>query len=308
MTFPRRRRRLHWRPILLVVLVLVVAGIAAVQLNVMGAGTKVANLVRKIELFIDPPPDRPIDEAVLVTPRPTELALASGAPTTSASRAPGQSPTASPKPTPAPVRAPVDVNILADPESSFISEQDNDLCAVAGTQMVLAIHGKAPLTNAFQRELAGRIGEWESRRDSKNGGWGPSAMVLALKAYGVPGYQVRAYETRSDALADAARAIETTGAPVMLLAWKGAHTWVMTGFRADADPLMFDDAKVSGAYILDPWYPRVSEIWPKSDPPGTFQNRASLALNYFVWERPEGLYLSRDGLFIAVVPTKPLNP
>ena len=32
----------------------------------------------------------------------------------------------------------------------------------------------------------------------------------------------------------------------------------MTGFRADADPLVFDDARVSGTYILDPWYPRIS--------------------------------------------------
>ena len=46
--------------------------------------------------------------------------------------------------------------------------------------MVLEIHGKAPLTLAFQKQLASRIGEWESRRDSHNGGWGPSAMVAAL--------------------------------------------------------------------------------------------------------------------------------
>ena len=65
--------------------------------------------------------------------------------------------------------------------------------------MVLEINGKAPLTKAFQKELAGRIGEWESRRDSHNGGWGPTAMVKALAAYGVPGYEVRAYETRQDA-------------------------------------------------------------------------------------------------------------
>ena len=79
--------------------------------------------------------------------------------------------------------------------------------------MVLEIHGKAPLTLAFQKQLASRIGEWESRRDSHNGGWGPSAMVAALEAYGVPGYEVRAYETRGDALYDAARAIEKTRAP-----------------------------------------------------------------------------------------------
>jgi hypothetical protein len=133
-------------------------------------------------------------------------------------------------------------------------------------------------------------------------------MVKALEAYGVAGYEVRAYETRQDALRDSAKAIQETGAPVLLLSWRGAHTWVMTGFRANADPLLFADAKVSGAYILDPWYPRISSIWGPSDKPGTFQDAAEMKRNYLPWKRPEGLYPKRDGLFIAVVPTLPLTP
>ena len=82
----------------------------------------------------------------------------------------------------------------------------------------------------------------------------------------------------------------------------------MTGFRADADPLVFDDAKVSGTYILDPWYPIVSSIWGSSDPPGTFQDLPEMRRNYLPWNRPEGAYPNRDGLFIAVVPTQPLLP
>ena len=222
------------------------------------------------------------------------------------STAPGEDP-ADPTPTakPTPARVSVDVNLFKHPENHFISEEFNhEWCAVAGTQMVLEIHGKAPLTLAFQKQLASRIGEWESRRDSHNGGWGPAAMVAALDAYGVPGYEVRAYESRGDALYDAARALEKTHAPVILLAWRGAHTWVMSGFRADADPLLFDDAKVSGAYILDPWYPRISSIWGPSDGPGVFQDTAEMERNYLPWRRPEGAYPGRDGNFIVVMPTR----
>jgi hypothetical protein len=200
------------------------------------------------------------------------------------------------------------MDLPADPEAAFITELDKDWCAVAGTQMVLGMHDAAPLTEEYQKELAARVGEWESRRDSKNGGWGPSAMVAALEAHGVMGYEVRAYRTRQDALLDGARAIHATGAPAILLTWRGAHTWVMTGFRADADPSVFDDARISGAYVLDPWYPRVSSIWGASDPPGTFQDMAEMRRNYLPWERPEGLYPRRDGLFIAVVPTEALEP
>jgi hypothetical protein len=278
--------------------------VSAVWLDVGGVGVKFEHLVDRVALIIDPPPDRPIEEEGLSTPRPIETPE----PTPERSLAPGETPAPTPEPTPTPPREPVDVDILDDPAIAFIHQDDKDWCAVAGTQMVLGIHGQAPLTKAWQHELAGRIGEWESRRDSRNGGWGPAAMKHALEAYGVPGYEVRAYATRQDALTDAARAIGSTGAPAVLLTWRGAHTWVMTGYRADADPLVFGDARVTGVYILDPWYPDNSSIWGQSDKPGNLEDMEEMRRNYLPWARPEGSYPNRDGRFIAVVPTLPLAP
>ena len=128
-------------------------------------------------------------------------------------------------------------------------------------------------------------------------------MALALKAYGAPGYEVRAFETRSGALRNAAVAIQETNSPVILLAWRGAHTWVMTGYRADGDPAIFKNAEMQGAYILDPWYPRISSIWGKSNPPGTFTRADEMEENILKWQRPEGAYPDRDGLYITVAPT-----
>ena len=173
--------------------------------------------------------------------------------------------------------------------------------------MTLAVLGLGDTSERFQRELVGRIDEWQSRRDSLNGGWGPASMVAALHAYGAHGYEVRAYETRMDAMRDAARAISETNAPAILLAWRGAHTWVMTGYRADADPAVFPDARIRGAYVLDPWYPRVSSIWGPSDPPGTYQDAAEMRRNFLAWKRPEGRYPDRDGKWIVVIPTLPAD-
>ena len=131
------------------------------------------------------------------------------------------------------------------------------------------------------------------------------AMALALDAYGAPGYEVRAFDTMTLALRDAARAIKKTRSPAILLAWRGAHTWVMTGYRASADPATFKKTNIKGAYILDPWYPSVSSIWGRSNPPGFFTTFAELRDNFLPWRRPEGRYKDRDGLFITVVPTKP---
>ena len=265
-----------------------------------------------------PAPDRPAPGTILVTPpdeteEPDE-SIPTATPGTSATPAvspdaggaspsptPVPTPSATPQPTPARVR--VDVDIVKDHDAVFAHELKDTWCAPAGVQMVLAILGHGNTSNALQRALQGRVREWESYRDSHNGDWGPSAMALALDEYGAKGYEVRAYKTRQGALRDAAKAIEKTRSPVILLAWKGAHTWVMTGFRADADPAVFANAKISGTYILDPWYPDISSIWGRSDPPGTFQDNAEMIRNYLPWKRPEGKYAERDGLFISVVPT-----
>ena len=306
----RRRRGPSLKVAALVGVLVVTLGGLAVATDALGAGRLFDRALAKIDRIIaGPVPDRATVETVLVTPRPAgspnrnSPAVTTPSSTSDASGA--ATATATPDPTPEPTlaRVPVDLDIAADPAGIFASEVKDTWCSPTGVQITLAFLGKADTSVDFQRELQGRVHEWESYADSHNGAWGPAAMALALDAYGAPGYEVRAYKTRQDALRDAATAIESTGSPVILLAWRGAHTWVMTGFRADADPAIFPDATVDGAYIVDPWYPRVSSIWGASDPPGTFQDNAEMVRNYLVWKRPEGHYPDRDGLFISVVPT-----
>jgi len=290
-------------------LALGVVGATAIWTDALGVGTRFENLVQRIELAIDPPPDRPSVPTVVVTPRPSLPATPAPPPSllpSDAAAAPTTAPTDTPRPTPA--RVAVDVDSVPDAETVFASQVAKDWCAPATVQMVLTIFGRGDPSEAFQRELVSRIDEWETWEDSHNGGWGPSAMVEALVAYGVQGYEIRAYEARSDALRDAAVAISETGSPAVLLAWRGAHAWVMSGYRADADPRLFPDATVSGAYVLDAWYPRVSSIWGPSDPPGTFQDDAEMVRNFLPWKRPEGRYPERDGRFIVLVPTLQFAP
>ncbi|MFL5680667.1 MAG: C39 family peptidase [Chloroflexota bacterium] len=306
----RRARRMSSAPrprspwLTLFFALILVGGIAAsgaVATNAFGAGTKFERLVRKVELAINPPPDRQTVATVEITPEPS----IDPTPTPAVSTAPGTTPAPA---TPAPVRKPVNVRIPGDPRAVFAHEIRVDWCAPAGTQMVLAMHGKGNNSEALQKQIASRVGEWESYSDSHNGEWGPAAIAEALDAYGVPGYQIHAHATREAALRDAAIAISKTGAPVVLLAWRGAHTWIMDGYRANADPRIFRDATVTGAYILDPWYPDTSSIWGRSDPPGTFQDTSEMIRNFLPWKRPEGKYPERDGKFIIIVPTVPLSP
>lgn len=301
----------YWRLAVLVAVVAGLTGFTSVRTNVLGASDRFDRLTARIEAFVDPPPDRPTLPTVVVTPRPSAspTAQAPPQPVAAAGRYAGAADlplrAPSPTPTPAPVRAPVDVAIVADHDAVFASQLTSEWCAVAGTQMVLAILGLGDTSDAFQTEIAGRIGEWESWDDSHDGGWGPAAISNALAAYGASGYEIRAYQSQADALRDSALALSTTGKPVVLMPWWGAHTWVMTGYRADADPTLFADATVSGLYILDPWYPRVSTIWGPSDRPGNFEDAAEMQRNFIPWSRPEGAYPERDGTFVVVLPTAP---
>ena len=303
-------------------LVVVVAGVAMISTDVLGTGRLFDRAVAKVDRFLaGPVPDRSAPVTVLVqdpdasddpgdrrldaTPSDTGRTAVPAVPAVPRSRRSRRRPRARSRRRPASRSM---SNIETHPKAVFAHELKDTWCASAGVQMTLAVLGLADNSNAFQRKLQGRVREWESYADSHNGDWGPSAMALALDAYGAKGYEVRAYKTRQGAERDAAKAIERTGSPVLLMAWRGAHTWVMTGFRADADPAIFKNATIKGTYILDPWYPTVSTIWGASDPPGTFQDNSEMIRNYLVWKRPEGHYPDRDGLFIAVVPTVVVKP
>ena len=160
-------------------------------------------------------------------------------------------------------------------------------CAPAGVQMTLAYLGLATRRSASSASCTVRVKEWESYDDSHNGAVGP--VGDGARARGVRRARLRGPRRTTRAwtpLRDAAVAIETTKSPVILLAWRGAHTWVMTGFRADADPSVFPNAKISGAYILDPWYPWDSSIWGQSDPPGTFQDADEMVRNFLPGSGP----------------------
>ncbi|HET6380157.1 MAG TPA: papain-like cysteine protease family protein [candidate division Zixibacteria bacterium] len=301
----------RWRLALAALAVMFALGYGAVATNTLNARDRLDVWMSRLGAIIDPPPDRSIPPAVVVTPRPKPTATPTPRPT------PTDAPTAEPTPTPIP-RLPVDVALVEDHQAVFISQQTDKWCAVAGTQMVLAVLGLGDNSPQFQAEIASRIEEWESWDDSHNGGWGPDAVRQALAAYGAEGYEERAYESYLDALRDSAIAISTYDKPVVMFPWWGAHTWVMTGYRADADPTIFPDARVRGAYILDPWYPRNSSIWGQSDPPGSFEDLAELERNWPVhggpgqyshigpgWTRPEGAYPNRDGRFVVLLPTTP---
>jgi len=310
MNLPSRTSR-RWPLVILTLVLLFVTSFTVVGTNALGMGVRFERLQARVETFIDPPPRRSTLPTVIVTPEPT----ATVEPTPRDTLEP--SAMTSPSPTPL-VREPVDIVLVEDQETVFASQLTEKDCAVAATQMVLAILGLGDTSDEFQQEIKDRIDDWDAFDDSQNGGWGPAAVGLALADYGATDYEVRAYDTYAHALRDSAIAITEFDKPVVMFPWWGAHSWVMTGYQADADPTLFSDATITGAYILDPWYPRISSIWGPSDEPGNLEDLAELERNWPAfqgppgyeqigpgWSRPEGAYPDRDGKFIVLMPTTP---
>jgi hypothetical protein len=277
------------------VAILVALGALAIVASVIGAAAGVA-------------PSAPAGSTAPAAAQ-ASAAVRSFPPTPPASASPIATPVATVSPTPTPiVRAPVDVDLVVDHDRFFVTQYTKKLCAAAGVQIAVNLLTRRPDTTKARQlaihDLEVRLTTWA---DSHNGGTGPEGMAAAVtRLSGVP-YELRIYDTRAAALRGAAVAISTQRQPVILMAWRGAHTWVMSGYRADADPALFADAAVSGAYILDPWYPRVSSIWGPSDRPGTYQDAAEMKRNFLPYKRPEGRYPGRDGKFLIVVPVATPN-
>jgi hypothetical protein len=195
-------------------------------------------------------------------------------------------------------------------KGDFMHQATKNLCVAGSTQTMMNIidSGRANRSIAFQQKLYER-GRQLSPNKTKLGPIGVdlSGWVDLLNTAGYGPYVVEASDTRRGAIRKAAKALRETGRPVGLVTWRGAHSWVMSGFTATADPAHTSGFMVKGAYIQDTWYPYVSTIWGASNPPDTLVPLGKLKEDYLPYVRPRANYPKRDGKFMLILPVLPAN-
>lgn len=193
----------------------------------------------------------PAEPAITATP----AATARLAPTPTVVLTPDPSAAASVVPTPdaTPTRAPLQLDLYRP--GTFVSQMNRDYCTAGAIQNMLNIIGPTvDLTTGRQKQIAGVLVSLTTRKDSYSGGFGANGWALTMTKLGGGNYQRVIDVTFDQAMHDAALAISRASRPVGLLTWWGAHSWVMTGFKADADPSLFRTSfKLTGAYIMDPF-------------------------------------------------------
>ena len=282
----------------LVIVSLAVAGVALIMAGTVPGGSVAA---------IRPAPTVTASGAPAATSRTVEPAASSPAvlpalpgqaPTTAPTRSPALEP--SPALDPPPREGPFEIDLYE--KGDFVSEASKIWCVPAAMQTMINIMSpgadEATATQKRYYALARKL----SPPTLEGAGAEPGGWAAALDRLGYGPYAVAVEPTRVAAIHAAATALRMTGRPVGLLVWRGAHAWVMSGFRATADPARTDDFTVTHVFIEDVWYPRVSSIWGRSRPPDALVPVGLLPEDYLRWKRPTGPYPGKDGKFVLIIP------
>ena len=183
----------------------------------------------------------------------------------------------------------------------FVGEFRDIWCLPAAMQTAMNIMDMGADTS---RTGQGRLFDLSrSLAPAPDGAAEPEAWPMGLVQLGYGDYEVRAQSSIRSAIQLAAKQIRLTNRPAGLMVWRGAHTWVMSGFTATADPAASDAFTVTAVRIEDVWYPRLSRLWGYSRKPDALVPVASLPEDFLPWHRPRGSYPAKEGKFVIVVPT-----
>jgi hypothetical protein len=203
-------------------------------------------------------------------------------------------------------------------KGDFASQRTKYWCIGASMQMMLNVIGltdddsRASQVRYMRAARSGgfSLGQVDHAQTGENAeglrGAGSRGWARGLVALGAGGYEQHALDEYGAAVRAAAYALRTTNRPVGLIVWRGAHAWVMTGFTATADPITNPRYRVTGVYVQDPWYPRVSSIWGPGQKPNTWISIKGLKLD-FLPRRAGRWHPDLAGKFVLVVPVDPLR-
>jgi hypothetical protein len=242
-------------------------------------------------------PGGPTEVTATIPPKSIATPVASAAAAPTPTPAPTPIPTATPSPSPTP-DGPHAMNLYR--KGDFVTQANKHQCVAAAMQIMLDIVGPKNDRRVSTQTTLATLARKLSR--ASNGGTEPEGWARGLERRGAGDYTVAVAPTVGSAVRRAIEAIRTTGRPVGLLVWRGAHSWVLHGFETTADPATSDDWKVTAIWVSDPWYPRISSIWGPSRKPNQRITVKQLREDYLKWRRPTGRYPGKDGKYVMVLP------
>jgi hypothetical protein len=186
---------------------------------------------------------------------------------------------------------------------AFASQRTTYYCVPASIQVMLNLVGGRPYdtSRASQDTLYGLSRDYLIQpywgRGAQPEGW---ARVLTHEGAGP--YQLAIRSSAAQAMRVAAKQLRLTNRPVGLLVWRGFHAWVMSGFTSIGDPARTDHFVVTGVFVEDPWYPRISRTYGRGQAPDAYLSNRQLARFFLPYDQHGEGGLDKDGRYVVVIP------
>ncbi len=211
-------------------------------------------------------------------------------------------PSTGPSPSPTPRPGPFRIDLYR--AGAFVSELTPTWCLSAAMQTSANIMdiaaGRKPDRTRTRQEKFFKLSR--SLFPAPDKAAEPEGWAAGLAKLGYGKYKVSVQPSIKAAIKAAAQALRATNRPVGLMVWRGAHSWVMSGFTSTADPALTSSFTVTAVYIEDVWYPRHSNIWGDSRKPDVLVPVGKLPEDFKPWKRPQRKYPDKDGRFVIVLP------
>jgi putative peptidoglycan lipid II flippase len=286
------RRRLGQASLVLAMVALAIGAVYATNEAIGGATLAVAPVVTPWARQNPATPVRP-------TLPPGSPVPSTGGGGNVGSASPGGGGSASPTPAaPTPTPGPFAMDLYED--GDYVGEFKDVWCLPAAMQVSMNIMDVgADRTRATQKRLFDLT---RSIDPAPDGAAEPEAWAKGLTELGYGDYEVSVQPSIRAAIHVAAKRLRLTNRPVGLMVWRGAHSWVMSGFKASADPALTDSYTVTSVRIEDVWYPRFSTIWGYSRKPDASVPVNQLSQDFLPWKRPLGSYPGKNGRYVIILP------
>jgi hypothetical protein len=184
----------------------------------------------------------------------------------------------------------------------FSTQKKWHWCTAAGVQMMRNIvHRKTNHREAQQRRFFKYMRSHDRYAIPVRHGVDPAGWSAGLRRFVDPRYRVVASRSFKKALRSAVRNLRRTNLPVGIAVAHGNHAWVLTGFRATADPARTDRFRVTSVRVSGPLWGLQSRSYGYDMHPDKKLTRKQFKRFFTPWHYPH-LRMTWEGRWVSVQP------
>jgi len=184
----------------------------------------------------------------------------------------------------------------------FATQKDWRWCTAAGVQIIRNIvFEQTRRSKGQQHRYFAYMRAHDRYPIPVRDGVDPVGWAAGLRHFVDSRYRLVASNSFKAALRSAVRNLRLTNLPVGITVAHGNHAWVLTGFRATADPATTERFKVTSVSVTGPLWGRQSRSYGYDMHPDTRLTRSQLKRFFTAWHYPR-IRMAWEGAWVSVHP------